>query len=199
MDSELRLPVHPARINIGLLLDGEVLDFARRANRLIAQHGGEFAFEPSGIAIPHITFLMGDVGSDSSLTEINAICADFASTVPRLSYTLSSARFADERRRYVFADVREQAVFLKHRRVLQARLASRLKLDHHGGPSNPSHITLGFIEKGAPRSLLRDLPSPTGLRGKASILQIALTGRRGTCVRALATHQLSSLDGAHYV
>ncbi len=190
MDSELMPENFPLRINISYLLDGVVAEYVTKANSAIFVDGGEFEFEPEGIAIPHITMLMGDVGSSSDLDEVIAVVADTANELAPIDFELSDPYFRDGRGRFIFVDTNPQPQFYQQRLLLQNRAGSLLKIDHYGGAENVSHITLGYNDRGTDPALLEQFKVNHLVTGKASLMQVARTGSRGTCIETLQTFSI---------
>jgi len=177
----------PSRVNISYLLQGKPLEYAREANAEIFVRGGEFEFSPRGQAIPHVTMLMGEVKSLQDLEELFDVVAKASFEFENIDFELSAPYFRDARRKFVFVDTNPQESFLKQRRLLQEWVGPLLKIDHYGNAENVSHITLGYNDLGNDATLLAHISSSAPIAGKASQLQVARTGARGTCIETLRT------------
>lgn len=178
----------PTRINISYVLDEVPTNYARDLNKEIYDRGGEFLFYPLEAPIPHITMLMGDVANQQALVAVIGLVEKIAVDFHPINYSFSLPYFRDPARRYIFVDTNPQEEFYQQRLRLQKELRKLITIDHYGGAENVSHVTLGFIPRGGTKALIDSISQPAQtISGKARVLQVALTGARGTCIEALQT------------
>jgi hypothetical protein len=180
----------PARINVSFAITGPVLGHVAKLNRLLVDHGHTtIAFDGPAAVIPHLTLLMGAVGSEDAFESLCARIEAFCSGRPPIRYRVGLPYRSAPSGRFLFVDVVPQEPFRKLRVELFRELAPLLSCGRHGGPLTTSHVTIGYATAGRPSAtLLQGVPSPRS--STAATIQVCQVGKRGTCIRRLRTARL---------
>ena len=178
----------PTRININMALGAEVLAYVRSLNSMIVRDGYrdiDFSIEPG--PQPHITLLMGEVDTGEDLDCLVQLTQSFAHSRSGLRYTLGKPYLRQPSQRFIFVDVLPQEPFRTLRTALYELASEFIECEHHGGPGNVSHITLGYAHEVYP-NLRALIDNSERVAGVAETLQVSEAADRGTCRRVL--HQV---------
>lgn len=168
-------------LNISVLLPEPLGEGVREVNREISRRlGSEIVFTGPGATIPHLTLLMGLVpaGSEAALLEaVERWCA--SSSAPR-RIALTHTYMVDSR--FVFVGVEPEEPIRRGRHDLAREVGPHLTPSEHGGPGNPTHLTLAHL----PHDLDEPPPGPV-VPGRHEVREIGigLVGRHGTVTRLL--------------
>jgi hypothetical protein len=176
----------PARININFALSIDVEGYVRDLNDALLDKGlNEIDFSEDSDHLPHLTLLMGEVNSQMDLDELIAHCKDFQAKNASLDYELSAPFWKKPSQKFLFIDTLPTEAFRTFRVSLFEGLSGLLHCEFHGGPDNPSHITIGY---GDSRKInltqLTRMPAPRKL--KTQSMRVCIAGERGTCHTILA-------------
>ncbi len=182
----------PARINVNFELAADVDAYVRQLNgELLTAGFDEISFSNESKHLPHLTLLMGDVQSRSLLETMISKCESIFATSKRITYTLSPPFWKKPSQKFLFIDTLPTEVFRGFRIQLFGQIKDQISCEYHGGPENPSHITVGYGEsKRVNLALLARIPAPAQARTGA--MRICVAGERGTCSEAIASFQSSS-------
>lgn len=172
---------YPVRININSSLSPTVDHLVRTLNQCFLRAGcDDIDFSPSSSHIPHLTLLMGTVHDSRSLAEIGAHCEAFALHTRKIEFSLSKPFWKKPSLKFMFLDAEPYEPLKELRTQLLDELSGLIECEFHGGPENPSHITVGYgSERQVKLSQVRRLYSETVT--ELVDLRIALAGERGTC------------------
>ncbi len=180
----------PARININFAISGEVEKVVRAMNAVFLAHGfNEIDFSERSNHLPHVTLLMGEVSSRLSLERIIASCRSFSLVNSSLQYKIGRPYWKKPSQRYLFLDVEPLEVFRTFRLALHSEIEHDIACEFHGGPRNPSHVTVGYGDN--QRIPLSDVDMLySELYSQANSLRICEAGKRGTCRDVFASFKL---------
>lgn len=176
----------PIRININFALSEDIEKYARELNEiLLEQQYNEIDFSLTSDHLPHITLLMGEVDTSLALDELIRRCETFHASSMPIAYEISTPFWKKPSQKFLFIDTLPMEIFKRFRVSLYSELEGLLHCEFHGGPENPSHITIGY---GDPRRIglpqLARLKAPKNLQTQS--MRICLAGERGTCHTVLA-------------
>lgn len=188
-------PEFPTRLDISLRLDGSLLEAVRRVNESIVAAGfDEVCLSPDGGAIPHVTLLMGEVGTPEDFERLSDAVERFSRANEAFEISLGSPYLREPLRRYVFMDVLPVERFRAMRFALHDVLAGLIECEPRGGPDNASHVTVGYAES-RQRDLDVVLAAGAVGTGRASAVQLCAVGARGTNVPRYREFALSPAKG----
>jgi hypothetical protein len=175
----------PLRANVGFSLEGELDLYTRALNAILVAHGHVEINFTRGCAVPHFTLLMGKVGDQIQLRRLMEAVAHFTDQHDPVEFDVSAPHFSDKDEGYIFLNVIPQGPFRDLRLALHTAVNGFLDCEPHGGPTNVSHITVGYAGTvGFNIKELENLPKPA-TRGIARVIQITEVGARGTCKRLI--------------
>ena len=175
----------PLRVNISLRLNPELEDMVRSLNRQIVERGYDgISFVDGSPHIPHVTLLMGEVTDAVDFGQLVSLCNDFAHLQKPFRYRVSKPYLMRPSQHFIFVDTLPQETFRVLRRSLHETAGEELECEHHGGPDNPSHITIGYAKPIYPDldHLCESFQRTTGV---AEEIQICRAGNYGTCIEIL--------------
>lgn len=177
----------PARININFALSSEVERLVVAMNSAFLKNEfHEIDFSDRSDHLPHITLLMGRVSSQSAFERVIEKCRIFSATNEPIAYKIGRPYWKKPSLRYLFLDVDPLDVFRQLRLNLYSQISHEIACEFHGGPKNPSHITVGYGD--ACRVPLEQLENMyCELHAQAITLRICEAGNRGTCRDVLAS------------
>jgi hypothetical protein len=171
-----------------LALSPELKSSITALNQIVVESGFcEISFNGGSPHIPHVTLIMGEVGDEADFASLVTVCEAFTSHMKQFSYKTSAPYLKRPSQHFIFTDTLPQEHFRSLRRSLYEEAGQFIECDHHGGPDNPSHITIGYAKPIYPflSKLVSVYKRPSGC---AEMLQICAAGSRGTCVEIL--HQI---------
>lgn len=186
-----RIPF-PARININCPIPTVVAEVVESMNSRMVDSGFlDIEFSEHSPHLPHVTLLMGEVADRSALEELLRKSEQFASMQPSFGYSLGPPYWKKPSLKFLFMDTPPLERFRIFRAELFAQLNGLIKCEFHGGPENPSHITVGY---GDSRRLPieRFLSLYRKVEGVASHIRICEAGERGTCHSPMAEFALAT-------
>lgn len=176
----------PLRTNISCVLSPAILEHVRLLNTIIVTNGfQEIDFSGSPAPIPHMTLLMGEVDDLSGLEAMMAALRRFAVDLAPIKYEITKPYLRVPSRNFIFVDAVPQKAFRGLRFSLHELLSEYIDCELYGGPENVSHITLGYAH-GAYPGVDKLVQATQSVIGVADTLQVAETGKRGTCQRLIA-------------
>jgi len=181
---------YPLKININFKLNAEIETTVKAMNKVLVNSSyNEIDFSQSHL--PHITLLMGLVHTADRLDNIAERIELFAKDEKVIRYQLSSPYWKKPSRKFCFIDTNPQSEFLHFRTKLFETIEDLIKCEFHGGPNNPSHITVGYAEPDFMNldelnALMQDSTST------ASQIRICVAGNRGTCHQTLFAAELQN-------
>jgi len=177
----------PLRVNVNFALDDSVSQYVTELNRILVNEGiDEISFQTGSGHQPHITLLMGEVGSEQDLNVLTQILTTFCNLRAPVAYSVTAPYLRKPLLDYIFVDVVPAEPFRELRVELLEHLGGVLKCDDRGGRP---HITIGCSKA---RSF--DLATIAGrhrhLSGSGCIVRLSVAGERGTCGDAVGVYQL---------
>lgn len=175
----------PKCLNICLELNESLRRSITEINDVIVADGfSEISFAPPSDHIPHVTLLMGEVEGEGDFINLTRAVTDFAACQSPFDYSLSKPYLKRPSQHFIFVDTLPQDHFKAFRRSLHDSSGEYMECEHHGGPDNPSHITVGYAKPIYSR-LGRLASRFRRTKGRAENIQICEAGRRGTCIKDL--------------
>jgi hypothetical protein len=171
----------PLRININFSLPDKLEGFVKDINNEFINEGyPDVDFVPEGSHLPHITLLMGTVNSKNDLDEILRKITIFKNEINPIEYTVGHPYWKEPSQKFAFVDTLPLEIFKKFRLKLLLNLNGLINCEFHGGPENPSHITVGYGDK---KTI--DLKQFVELTPKEGFItnsvRVCIAGERGTC------------------
>jgi 2'-5' RNA ligase len=185
---------YPQKINIHMVLRGEILDYALRCNELISSTTfNEVDFSFDSFHVPHVTFYMGFVQNKDSLTKLMQDIGNWASTTPpRLQLNFSQPYLKKPQNRWCFVDVLPVDKFIeikKHVRMIADPYLHPLSWDV---VSEPPHITVGYIKQDSQKieNKLSAFLSPQHIHANIPAVGISFSGGRGCCLGTIRQYDI---------
>lgn len=177
------LPIdYPVKININFMIEGEVATHILELNQKIVRNGhSDIDFSNSVGHLPHITLIMGEVGTKHKFENLVKLCGEFFKRKTAIPYHISQPYLKEPSQQYVFVDILPQAQFREFRLDLFDYVGEFIEYDDHGSPTNTTHITVGYYKSNYRR--IRLSCANMQLEGVANSIRICEVGTYGTCVR----------------
>jgi len=180
----------PLRVNISFMLCETIHAHVLSLNRLVVDAGyNEICFSGPDAVMPHITLLMGEVDTEDEYDLLAEELRVLAETMYPIQYRIGRPYLRQPSQHFIFVDVHPERKFRDYRVEMHADLGRYIECDHHGGPHNVSHITIGYCPIVYP-GLQELVRKSNRLPGIADTIQLSVAGKRGTCVKKLHEFRL---------
>src|SRR3954470_19874900 len=125
--------VFPCRLNVSFAITGDIDVYVRRLNAALVARGHDEIDFTRGRATPHVTLLMGEMGSAMDARQLLGAVEHLSAGSAGLIYQVTPPYIRSGDRGFVFLDVAPAEPFTRMRLELHSTVGRILQCETHGG------------------------------------------------------------------